>query len=72
MTDQDAQLSRRLKVAGGLISAGLLVEAASLYWLQALSFLAFAGVGTGLVAIGVALFLYSVAAEPAPAENPRD
>ena len=64
MTPQDLQLTRRLQLAGGLISVGLLVEAASLYVLKALSFLAFAGIGGGLVAAGVGVFLYSVATEP--------
>ncbi len=63
MTEQEFQLARRLRIAGGLISVGLVVEAASLYALKALSFLAFAGVGAVLVALGVGVFLYSVAAD---------
>ncbi len=63
MTQPEAQLTRRLRWAGSLISLGLLVEAGSLYALKALSFLAFAGIGGGLVAAGVGLFLYTVSAE---------
>lgn len=59
MTDP-ALLSRRLRRAAALIIAGLAVEAASLYSLKALSFIAFAGGGAFLVAAGVVLYLFAV------------
>ena len=53
-------LARRLKTSGLLISLGLAIQAGTLYWMKALSFIAFAGGGLLLVAAGILLFLYAV------------
>jgi len=60
MTEPSDVLSRRLRVSGTLISIGLAIEAATLFSLKALSFIAFAGGGAMLVLVGVLLFLYAV------------
>ena len=51
----------RVRRAGALIAAGLLVELVSLYWNDALSFMLFAGVGAVLTAAGILLYLYVLA-----------
>ena len=53
-------LARRLKTSGLLISLGLAIQAGTLYWMKALSFMAFAGGGLLLVGVGVLLFLYAI------------
>jgi hypothetical protein len=56
----DEKLHRRLKLAGGLISAGILVEIATLYWSHPLTFVAFILLGGSLVGMGVLVYLYSL------------
>jgi hypothetical protein len=53
-------LHRRLKLAGILISAGIVVEIATLYWSHPLTFVAFILLGGTLVGLGVLLYLYSL------------
>ena len=60
MSEPADVLVRRLRVSGILISVGLAVEAATLYSMKALSFIAFAGGGLLLVAAGVLIFLYAI------------
>ena len=55
-----AALHRRLRLSGILISAGILVEIATLYWSHPATFLAFILVGGSLVGLGVVLYLYSI------------
>jgi hypothetical protein len=47
-------------MSGLLIGTGLAVQAGTLYWMKALSFIAFAGGGLLLVGLGVLLFLYAI------------
>jgi len=53
-------LTRQLRMSGLLIGTGLAVQAGTLYWMKALSFIAFAGGGLLLVGLGVLLFLYAI------------
>jgi hypothetical protein len=53
-------LHRRLKLAGILISAGIVVEIATLYWSHPLTFVAFILLGGTLVGLGVLWYLYSL------------
>lgn len=53
-------LHKRLKISGVLISAGLVVEVATLYWSHPLTFVAFILLGGSLVGAGVLLYLYSL------------
>ena len=53
-------LEKRLRLAGMLICAGLLVLLLSLIKVHALSFMAFAMVACPLVLAGIVLFLYSI------------
>jgi hypothetical protein len=55
-------LPRRFKLAGLLIATGLAVEAVTLLWRHPTAFLAFTGFGVSLVAVGVLVYLYSLAA----------
>ena len=60
MSDPTDVLGRRLKTSGLLISLGLAIQAGTLYWMKALSFIAFAGGGLLLVGAGILLFLYAI------------
>lgn len=53
-------LEKRLRTAGLLIAAGLLVEVTTLYFVGAESFMAFAGGGVLLVTAGVAWYLFAI------------
>ena len=61
MTTVDSQLTRGLGRSGALIALGLTVEAISMFWVHPTSFLLFAFVGVGLVAVGVVLYLVTIA-----------
>ncbi|HUX67210.1 MAG TPA: hypothetical protein VMV31_06960 [Terriglobales bacterium] len=50
----------RIRLAGSLVVAGLLVQALSLLKIHPLAFVAFLLVGCPLVLAGVLLFLYSL------------
>ena len=64
MTDADPRLVRRLRLAGLLVSLGLLIEAATLFWPHPTAFLAFLLLGGLLVAAGVIVYLLSIATYP--------
>lgn len=53
-------MTRRLRQAGGLVIAGLLVQAASLFWNHALSFILFISIGCLLFAAGAVVYLWAV------------
>ncbi len=53
-------LERRLRWAGVLISAGLVVQLITLEILHPLSFVVFLAVACPLIAAGIALFSYAV------------
>jgi len=55
---------RKLRIAGGLVIVGLLVELISLYWNNPLAFMLFLSLGGGLVALGILFFLWSLVSAP--------
>ena len=60
VTEASTILVSRLKLAGLLVSGGLVIEIATLYWSHPLVFLVFIGVGAVLVGSGILLYLYSL------------
>lgn len=64
MSDPDPRLVRRLKLAGLLLGAGLLVETVSLFWSHPTSFLLFLLLGGLLVGTGALLYLLAAATYP--------
>ncbi len=56
-------IERRLRAAGLLVAAGLVIEAASLLWKHPLSFILFAIAVPLLMLGGIAMFLLSLARE---------
>lgn len=55
-------MERRLRVAGGLVFLGVLIEALALRWAHPTAFLAFAMIGIPLVGLGILIFLWSLVA----------
>ena len=53
-------MERRLRISGVLIILGLIIEAFSLIWVHALSFIVFALIGGALIALGILTYLYSL------------
>jgi hypothetical protein len=53
-------ISKRLKLSGILIIAGLLVEGLSLLWNHPLSFVVFLGLGGLLLAAGIVVYLWAL------------
>jgi hypothetical protein len=51
---------RKLRVSGILLILGLVIEALSLFWNTAASFMSFAVIGGLCFAFGILLFLYSL------------
>ena len=51
---------RKLRISGILLILGLVIEALSLFWNTAISFMSFAVFGGMLFAAGILLFLYSL------------
>lgn len=67
---QPDKIERRLRVAGILIIAGLLVELFSLRWSHPTAFLIFIMLGGTLIGIGILVYLYSlVSREPVKVES---
>jgi hypothetical protein len=63
----------RLRLSGGLIAVGLLIEALSLLWNHPLSFIAFVTVGGALMALGMVVYLFTlVNMSNVPADDPAD
>jgi hypothetical protein len=61
---------RKLRISGILVVLGLIVEALSLCWNNALSFMSFVVFGGFFLASGILLFLYSlVSSKPAALNN---
>lgn len=55
-------IERRIRIAGILLVAGLVVELISLTWSHPTAFLLFLFVGATLMAVGLLLYLYSLVA----------
>ena len=53
-------MDRRLRLSGVLVTLGLLIQLASLWWTHPTAFLAFAFLGGPIVIAGVVIFLYSL------------
>lgn len=51
---------RRLRLAGALVIAGLVVEAVTLLWSHHLAFVLFLGLGGLLIGAGVVVYLWSL------------
>ena len=60
MLTQANSINARLRLSGGLIVLGLLVQALSLLWNHPLSFIAFVSLGGLLVAGGIVLYLFTL------------
>jgi hypothetical protein len=59
----------KLRLSGILLMLGLVVEALSLCWNNAFSFMSFVVVGGTLFAAGILLFLYSLVSSKTSALN---
>ena len=60
MKNHLTRLEKRLRIAGSLILAGLLVELITLKWSHPTAFLFFLLLGGSLMAIGMLFYLYSI------------
>ncbi|HTW24588.1 MAG TPA: hypothetical protein VMD78_13370 [Candidatus Baltobacteraceae bacterium] len=59
-------MQRLLRISSALIVLGLLLEIISLLWFHPLAFALFAFVATGLIALGVVVYLASLVFAVAP------
>jgi hypothetical protein len=67
MKSQTTKIERRIRLAGILLIAGLLVELATLRWSHPTAFLFFLLLGGALMALGIVVYLLSlVSAENKP------
>ncbi|MEI9815369.1 MAG: hypothetical protein WDO18_23170 [Acidobacteriota bacterium] len=57
-------MERRIRIAGLLVAAGLVVQIATLIPVHPLAFVAFIVIGCPLVAAGMVLFLLSLLSRP--------
>lgn len=64
MTAVAPPLVRRLQLSGLLVTLGLIVEAATLFWSHPTAFLVFLFLGGLLVAAGVLLYLFAIVSSP--------
>jgi hypothetical protein len=55
-------IEKRIRWAGILVIAGLVVQVMTLTWVHPLSFMAFLMIGCPLTIVGILLYLYSLAA----------
>jgi hypothetical protein len=69
VTKVTTRLGKRLRLAGMLMMAGLLVEAVCLLWARPLAFIVLVGAGGLLCAAGVLVYLYSISAGEAKQER---
>jgi hypothetical protein len=67
MNTQLTKIEKRIRVAGILLIAGLLVELVTLRWSHPTAFLFFLLLGGAMMALGVVIYLFSlVSAESKP------
>ncbi|MGH9855094.1 MAG: hypothetical protein ACREBD_35125 [Blastocatellia bacterium] len=67
MTSQPTKIEKRIRLAGILLIAGLLVELVTLRWSHPTAFLFFLLLGGTLMALGIIVYLFSlVSAESKP------
>lgn len=69
MKNSELRLYRRLRIAGSLIMAGLVVELLSLIRIHPLAFLSFMFIGGGFLLAGIGFYLYSIAGAPSAHKN---
>ena len=62
-------MAKKMRLAGALIIAGLVVEGASLWWNHPLSFFAFIGVGGLLMLAGILIYLVALVTPPRDRRN---
>ncbi|MGH9397552.1 MAG: hypothetical protein ACRD18_11965 [Terriglobia bacterium] len=55
-------IERRIRYAGILIAAGLIIQLITFIWVHPLAFMAFILISCPLVAIGILIYLYSLVA----------
>ena len=60
MDVQTTRMAPRLRIAGGLIIVGLLIEAFTLTWNNPIAFVVFLGIGGVLIGLGVLIYLISL------------
>lgn len=60
MEIQTKSIAPRLRIAGGLIFLGLLIEAFTLRWNNPIAFLVFLGLGGLLIGLGMVFYLLSL------------
>jgi uncharacterized membrane protein YczE len=71
MKTQSTKIERRIRLAGILLIAGLLVELLTLRWSHPTAFLFFLLLGGALMALGIGVYLLSlVSAGSKPAATP--
>lgn len=63
-------VERRMRRAGIIVAAGLMVELLSLIPLHALAFIAFAAIGAPVLIVGVILFLLAIVSQPLSSDKP--
>jgi hypothetical protein len=67
MKSHSTKIERRIRLAGSLLIAGLLVELVTLRWSHPTAFLFFLLLGGALMALGICVYLFSlVSAENKP------
>ena len=67
MNVQPTKIERRIRLAGILLIAGLLVELVTLRWSHPTAFLFFLLLGGALMALGICVYLFSlISAENKP------
>ncbi len=54
------KIERRIRIAGVLLIGGLLVELVTLRWSHPTAFLFFLLLGSALMALGIAIYLFSL------------
>lgn len=59
-------ITRRLRLAGLLIVAGILIQGLTLVWNHPLSFIAFLGIGGLAVFAGIAIYLFALVSPRQP------
>ncbi|MFN0109404.1 MAG: hypothetical protein ACKVZH_11175 [Blastocatellia bacterium] len=60
MNSQPTKIEKRIRLAGLLLIAGLLVELITLRWSHPTAFLVFLLIGGTLMAVGILIFLYTL------------
>ncbi len=69
MKPGEARLYRRIRIAGSLIIAGLVVEFLSLIRIHPLAFLGFMFIGGAFLLAGIGFYLYSIVGAPSANDN---